>query len=80
MITRLYKHIFFVVLFIITYLFYIFPFEILNKFLFNPWETPQEILDKANVQLGKNYPKPIVDLKTSRQEALSAFAELKVSQ
>ena len=80
MITRLYKHIFFVVLFIITYLFYIFPFEILNKFLFNPWEASQEILDKANIELGKNYPKPIVDLKTSRQEALSAFAELKVSQ
>jgi deoxyribodipyrimidine photo-lyase len=48
--------------------------------LFNPWEASQEILDKANIELGKNYPKPIVDLKTSRQEALSAFAELKVSQ
>ena len=51
-----------------------------NKYLFNPWEASQEILDKANVELGKNYPKPIVDLKTSRQEALSAFAELKVYQ
>jgi deoxyribodipyrimidine photo-lyase len=51
-----------------------------NKYLFNPWEASQEILDKANIELGKNYPKPIVDLKTSRQEALSAFAELKVSQ
>ena len=35
MITKLYKYIFFVVLFIITYLFYIFPFEILNKYLLN---------------------------------------------
>ena len=35
MITKLYKYFFFVVLFIITYLFYIFPFEILNKYLLN---------------------------------------------
>ena len=35
MITKLYKYIFFVVLFIITYLFYIFPFEMLNKYLLN---------------------------------------------
>ena len=42
--------------------------------------SPKEILDAANIELDKNYPKPIVDLKTSRQEALSAFAELKVSQ
>ena len=35
MFKKLYKHIFFLVLFIITYLFYIFPFETLNKYLFN---------------------------------------------
>ena len=35
MVTKLYKYFFFVVLFIITYLFYIFPFEILNKYLLN---------------------------------------------
>ena len=48
-----------------------------NKFLFNPWEAPDEILEKANVKLGESYPKPIVDIKASRQKALSAFAELK---
>ena len=50
-----------------------------NKFLFNPWEAPDEILEKANVRLGESYPKPIVDIKASRQKALSAFAELKSS-
>jgi uncharacterized protein len=35
MFKKLYKHIFFVVLFVITYLFYIFPFEMLNKYLLN---------------------------------------------
>ena len=50
-----------------------------NKFLFNPWEAPDEILEKANVELGESYPKPIVDIKASRQKALSAFAELKSS-
>ena len=42
-------------------------------------QLKKEILDEANIELGKNYPKPIVDLKTSRQEALAAFAQLKVS-
>jgi deoxyribodipyrimidine photo-lyase len=50
-----------------------------NKFLFNPWEAPDEILEKANVKLVESYPKPIVDIKASRQKALSAFAELKSS-
>ena len=50
-----------------------------NKFLFNPWEAPDDILEKANLKLGKNYPKPIVDIKESRQKALAAFAKLKSS-
>lgn len=48
-----------------------------NKFLYNPWEAPQEVLDKAGVVLGKNYPKPIVDVKKSREKALAAFSSLK---
>ena len=48
-----------------------------NKYLFNPWEAPYEELERANVTLGDTYPKPIVDLKISRQDALSAFAQLK---
>ncbi len=48
-----------------------------NKYIFNPWEAPKEVLEKANVQLGDNYPNPIINLKSSREEALLAFSKLK---
>ena len=49
-----------------------------NKFLFNPWEAPKEILEKAEIELGKDYPEPIVDLKYSRELALEAFGKTKL--
>ena len=45
-----------------------------NKYLFCPWEAPKEILDAADVKLGETYPEPIVDLKISRERALSALS------
>ncbi len=48
-----------------------------NKFLFNTWEAHQEELDRARVVIGKDYPRPIIDLKLSRQNALEAFKSLK---
>lgn len=51
--------------------------ELPNKYLFAPWEAPEMILMGAGVKLGKTYPKPIVDLKESRNEALEAFSTLK---
>ena len=48
-----------------------------NKYIFNPLEAPKEVLEKANVQLGDNYPNPIINLKSSREEALLAFSKLK---
>ena len=47
-----------------------------NKYLFNPWEAPDALLLEANVELGVTYPKPIVDLKASRERALAAFKSL----
>ncbi|MCB1110326.1 MAG: deoxyribodipyrimidine photo-lyase [Chlamydiia bacterium] len=41
--------------------------------LFSPWTASKQVLEKAGVELGKNYPYPIVDLKESRKEALKAF-------
>ena len=41
------------------------------------WEAPDNILNTAGVILGKEYPKPIVDLKWSRNMALDAFASIK---
>jgi len=48
-----------------------------DKYLFNPWEAPEHILSKAGINLGIDYPKPLVDLKESRDRALMAFASLK---
>lgn len=48
-----------------------------NKYLFSPWEAPESVLREAGVELGNTYPKPIVDLKRSREAALEAFQSLK---
>ena len=50
--------------------------EIPTKFIHKPWEAPEDILLKAGITLGKDYPLPIVDLKLSRERALSAFKNL----
>lgn len=50
--------------------------ELPNKYLFSPWEAPQLVLDMAQIKLGDTYPKPIVDLKTSREIALETFKSL----
>ena len=47
-----------------------------NKYLFKPWEAPQDILKDCGVELGKNYPKPIINISESRQKALSHFKRL----
>ena len=51
--------------------------DLLNKFLYSPWEAPKEILETANIVLGKDYPEPIINLKSSREKALDAFKSLK---
>ncbi|MDC0492404.1 DNA photolyase family protein [Candidatus Pseudothioglobus singularis] len=51
--------------------------ELPNKYLYNPSEAPKEVLDKANIVIGKDYPEPIINLKASREKALDAFKSLK---
>lgn len=48
-----------------------------GKFIHNPWDAPDNILAYAGVIAGQTYPRPLVDLKVSRQRALDAFAHLK---
>ena len=48
-----------------------------TKYAFAPWEAPKEILEYANVELGTNYPKPIVELQASRDGALEAYEKVK---
>lgn len=47
-----------------------------DKYLHSPWDAPNDVLKRANVKLGENYPAPIVDLKQSRERALAAFKAL----
>ncbi|MFO7577335.1 MAG: deoxyribodipyrimidine photo-lyase [Pelovirga sp.] len=44
-----------------------------DRYVHAPWTAPTVVLDQANLRLGKDYPVPIVDLKSSRQRALDAY-------
>lgn len=48
-----------------------------KEFIHKPWEAGPLILKGAGVELGGNYPQPIVDLKESRERALQAFQSTK---
>lgn len=47
-----------------------------KKYLFKPWEAPEEVLKKAGITLGTTYPKPIVDQALSRTKALEAYGAM----
>ncbi|MGH1481939.1 MAG: cryptochrome/photolyase family protein [Geminicoccales bacterium] len=42
-----------------------------------PWEAPGDVLKNAGIELGKTYPKPIVDHGAARKRALDAYKEIK---
>lgn len=48
-----------------------------KKYLQKPWTAPSHVLEQAGVQLGQNYPLPIVDHKVAREMALERFKDLK---
>ncbi len=48
-----------------------------NKYIHQPWSAPAEILEKAGIELGRDYPKPIVDHKAARERALSGYQQVK---
>jgi deoxyribodipyrimidine photo-lyase len=50
-----------------------------NKYLCQPWTAPASLLDEHGIKLGKDYPHPVVDLKTSRQRALDRYQAIKNS-
>lgn len=47
-----------------------------KKWIHRPWEAPEEVLLKAQVKIGKTFPKPIVDHKEARKIALQEFKNL----
>jgi len=48
-----------------------------DKWLHRPWEAPSGVLDQADVALERDYPRPVIDLKASRERALAAFAAIR---
>ncbi|MCB1123714.1 MAG: deoxyribodipyrimidine photo-lyase, partial [Verrucomicrobiae bacterium] len=50
-----------------------------DKWIHKPWEADDEILAKAGVELGKDYPMPIIGLKDGRERALKAYELFKVN-
>lgn len=44
-----------------------------------PWECKPAVLEAAGIVLGRDYPRPIVDLKISREAALSAWQALRAT-
>ncbi|MET4806366.1 deoxyribodipyrimidine photo-lyase [Limibacillus sp. MBR-115] len=51
-----------------------------KQWIHKPWEAPATVREEANVQLGKNYPHPIVDHATARQRALATFKAIRGDQ
>lgn len=51
--------------------------ELDSKYIHRPFEAPDNMLRRAGVELGKRYPRPIVDHAVARQRALTAHASLK---
>jgi deoxyribodipyrimidine photo-lyase len=48
-----------------------------DDFLHCPWEAPPEVLASAGLELGRDYPQPIVSHAIAREVALEVFAALK---
>ena len=48
-----------------------------DRYLHAPWEAPKAVLDGAGIRIGRDYPKPLVDLKLSRAEALEAYQRIR---
>ena len=48
-----------------------------SKFLFAPWEADDSVFEKAGINYGKDYPKPLVSIEESREIALKAYDQIK---
>jgi deoxyribodipyrimidine photo-lyase len=48
-----------------------------SQYIHRPWEAPDDVLAAAGVQLGENYPHPIIDHARGRERALEALAQTK---
>ena len=44
-----------------------------DKFIHEPWKAPPSVLSDADVELGRSYPLPMVDLQFTRKRALMSY-------
>jgi len=47
------------------------------RYIHQPWEAPADVLAQAGVELGGNYPNPVIEHKAGRERALAALSENK---
>lgn len=47
------------------------------KYIHTPWEAPESVLEAAGIELGVNYPRPVIDHQAGRDRALAAFDKFK---
>jgi deoxyribodipyrimidine photo-lyase len=47
------------------------------RYIHSPWEAPAGILDYAGVEIGRDYPLPIIEHSVGRARALAALAQFK---
>jgi deoxyribodipyrimidine photo-lyase len=48
-----------------------------GAWLHAPWQAPPEILSRAGVRVGRDYPAPLVNHASAREAALKSFAQIK---
>ena len=48
-----------------------------DKWIHCPWEAPAAVLAESGVDIGRTYPRPIVDFRESREAALAAYGAIK---
>lgn len=47
-----------------------------TRYIHDPWAAPEGILETANVRLGRDYPKPIVDHAEARLRAIAVYERI----
>jgi deoxyribodipyrimidine photo-lyase len=48
-----------------------------DRWIHRPWEAPEAVLRGAGVELGRDYPRPVVEHAAARRRALDAFAAMR---
>jgi deoxyribodipyrimidine photo-lyase len=49
-----------------------------DRWIHRPWAAPAAVLSVAKVQLGKTYPRPMIDLQDSRAAAMQAYRRIQM--